>query len=250
MAWKHCVAEVREALKTLPKGLENTYNEFIDRIWGQKPEEDANLAKRVLGWITHAKRQLTTTELRLALSVSTSSTTFDKNALPKTEYLISVCAGLVTIDRETDIIRLVHYTTQEYFERLEIRENRLPNARVLIATACLTYLGLVLDKPCIDQSFLEEWLLKNKFSLYAAQFWDFHTKEAEESSEVQKAALTFLEFENKRDLMLQIEAYAISRRDDISYIKGQTLLHIVAGKGLAELCKLILAGTSNDRRYE
>jgi len=31
--------------------------------------------------------------------------------------MISVCAGLVTVTKESNIIRLVHYTTQEYFER-------------------------------------------------------------------------------------------------------------------------------------
>jgi hypothetical protein len=31
--------------------------------------------------------------------------------------MVSVCAGLVTIDEESNIIRLVHHTTQEYFER-------------------------------------------------------------------------------------------------------------------------------------
>jgi hypothetical protein len=30
--------------------------------------------------------------------------------------MISECAGIVTFDRESNIIRLVHYTTEEYFE--------------------------------------------------------------------------------------------------------------------------------------
>lgn len=29
--------------------------------------------------------------------------------------MVSLCAGLVTVDKESDIIRLAHYTTQEYF---------------------------------------------------------------------------------------------------------------------------------------
>ena len=33
--------------------------------------------------------------------------------------MVSVCAGLVTVDEESDIIRLVHYTTQEFFERTQ-----------------------------------------------------------------------------------------------------------------------------------
>ena len=37
------------------------------------------------------------------------------------DVLVSVCAGLVTIDRESNIIRLVHYTTEEFFERIQAR---------------------------------------------------------------------------------------------------------------------------------
>ena len=43
----------------------------------------------------------------------------DEENLPEIEDMVSVCAGLVTIDEESNIIRLVHYTTQEYFERTQ-----------------------------------------------------------------------------------------------------------------------------------
>jgi hypothetical protein len=46
-----------------------------------------------------------------------------------------VCAGLVAVDKESSIIRLVHYTTQEYFERVRIEWN--PGAQEEIAVTCL-----------------------------------------------------------------------------------------------------------------
>jgi hypothetical protein len=55
------------------------------------------------------------------------------------EDIISVCAGLVTIDEESNIIRLVHYTTQEYFEHIRLEWN--PRAPEEIASICLTYLA-------------------------------------------------------------------------------------------------------------
>ena len=33
------------------------------------------------------------------------------------DLITSVCAGFVTVDEESDIIRLVHYTAQEYFDQ-------------------------------------------------------------------------------------------------------------------------------------
>jgi hypothetical protein len=45
---------------------------------------------------------------------------------------------MVTIDQESNIIRLVHYTTEEHFKR--IRLQRFPNAQRDITETCLTYL--------------------------------------------------------------------------------------------------------------
>lgn len=52
--------------------------------------------------------------------------------------MISVCTGLVAINEKGDVIRLVRYTTQEYFER--VREAWNPKAQEEIGSTCLTYL--------------------------------------------------------------------------------------------------------------
>ena len=36
------------------------------------------------------------------------------------EDILSVCAGLVTINEESNVIRLVYYTTQEYFKHIRL----------------------------------------------------------------------------------------------------------------------------------
>jgi hypothetical protein len=86
----------------------------MKRIQGQ-PEQDARLAKRVLSWITCAKRQLATRELHYALLVKTGSSELGEDDLIQTE-MSSVYAGLVTVDEQSGIIRLVHYTIEEYFK--------------------------------------------------------------------------------------------------------------------------------------
>lgn len=69
------------------------------------------LARRVLLWITCAKRPLTTQELRHALAVEISEPEIDDENLTEVADMVSVCAGLVTIDQESNIICLVHYIT-------------------------------------------------------------------------------------------------------------------------------------------
>jgi hypothetical protein len=110
----------------------------MERIEGQI-KNSRELAKQVLSWITCAKRPLTTSELRHALAVEIGEFKLDEENLPEIEDVLSVCAGLVTVDEQSDVIRLVHYTTQEYFERTW--NFWFPNAQKDIATVCVTYLS-------------------------------------------------------------------------------------------------------------
>lgn len=90
--------------------LDQAYKEAMERINEQKPGF-RRLANKVLSWITCAKRPLTTSELQHALAVEVGDTKLDEDNIERIERIVSVCAGLVTVDKETGIIRLVHYTT-------------------------------------------------------------------------------------------------------------------------------------------
>jgi hypothetical protein len=239
LAQKNSQADILEALEKLPKGLEDTYDEVINRIWSQD-KEAVDLAGRVLMWISYAQIPLTVKQLQHAIAVTKGSTELDQKHLPHEKRLISVCAGIVTIDQEGGIIRLVHYTTQQYFE--QIRERKFPNAQTSVATACLTYLNfnVFADGPCKDRFLLEEWRKILEFGRYAALFWGQHTRgEAENKPDVQRVVLSLLASEKKKDLMLQMATYAKSSWGDIDFTKGQTLLHVIAKNGLATICRFI-----------
>jgi hypothetical protein len=98
--------EVRETLKRLPRELEGTYKEAMERIETQC-EDDRNLAKRVLSWIVYAFRPLSLQELRYALATMPGMRQVEDDDLDDLDVLISVCAGLVTVDEESGIVRLV-----------------------------------------------------------------------------------------------------------------------------------------------
>jgi hypothetical protein len=66
--------------------------------------------------ISHAKRLLTTRELCDALAIESGDTALNNDNIFDVEDILAVCAGLITVDQESSVIRLVHYTTQEYFE--------------------------------------------------------------------------------------------------------------------------------------
>lgn len=119
------------------KGLGQAYKGAMQRIDDQL-EGFRFLAKQVLGWLTYAKRLMSMTELQHAIAIELGEREFDKDNLVDPGELVSVCAGLVVVDDQSKAVRLVHYTTQEYFE--QYGESLLPGARQTIAESCLTYL--------------------------------------------------------------------------------------------------------------
>lgn len=173
---------VRTALNELPTGSEaydHAYEEAMERIEGQNADHEA-LAKQVLSWITCAKRPLTTSELRHALAAEVGESLLD-NDLPHIGDMVSVCAGLVTVDKGSDIIRLVHYMTQEYLERTQ--KQWFPNAGE-ITTICITYLSF--DKFdsgfCLTDEDFEGRLQSNQLYDYAARNRGHHARNVSTSS--------------------------------------------------------------------
>jgi len=165
---------IKSTLEKLPKGstaLNKAYDEAIERIESQLPEE-SELAKNVLSWITYAQRSLTTKELSHALAVEAGESKLDKDNIPDIEDMISVCAGLVAVDEESDVVRLVHYTTQEYFER--VRETWNPKAQEEIVLTCLTYLSFqTFDTGhCYSDEDFRRRITQNPFLDYAARYWE------------------------------------------------------------------------------
>lgn len=129
---------IKKALEILPTGsdaLDLAYRGAMQRV------EDQGfrlLAKQLLGWLTYSARLITVREVQYALSIEPGTPDFDEDSLVDVDEIVGFCAGLVIIDEETQIIRLVHYTTQEYFRRNG--DSILASAQQDIAISCLTYL--------------------------------------------------------------------------------------------------------------
>lgn len=97
---------IRNALERLPAEVDATYAEAMARITGQN-KYHRELAKRVLSWITYTRRPLSLKELQHALAVSPEMTAMDPEAIDDELTLTSVCAGLVVVEENGNVIRLV-----------------------------------------------------------------------------------------------------------------------------------------------
>jgi ankyrin repeat protein len=199
------------------------------------------LAKQVLSWITCARRPLTTSELQNALAVEIGEPELDKENLPALEDMVSVCAGLVTVDEESDIIRLVHYTTQEYFERTWI--DWFPDVQRDIATTCVIYLSFDTFATgfCPTDEDFEARLQLNPLYDYAARNWGHHARAA--STEVEQRMLDLLKDEAK--VSASCQAMMVSRRYSQNVPRQITGLHLTAYFGLKETIIALLKDGHN-----
>ncbi|KAJ7241265.1 ankyrin repeat-containing domain protein [Mycena rebaudengoi] len=156
LATKSTVKAVRAALQNLPQDLEQTYDEAMERINAQN-KEDRKIARRTLIWVANAKRPLTVFQLQEALAVDLDSKALDVDGLLDIEIIVSVCVGLVIIDASQSrsflfnpspghrIVRLVHLTIQDYFDR--VQPIHFPEAQTEITRTCLTYISYNNDVP-------------------------------------------------------------------------------------------------------
>ncbi|KAI9684320.1 MAG: hypothetical protein M1822_005793 [Bathelium mastoideum] len=236
--------KVRVTLGKLRKGseaLDHAYKGALDRIDGQLPGY-RELARRALSWITYAQRLLTTEELRHALAIEPDRSTLDDENLNDVEEIVSVCAGLVAIDKNSSVIRLTHYTTQEYFERIRLEWN--PGAQEEIAAACLKYLSFdaFQNGSCTKDKTFEQRITENPFFDYSAHYWNRHIQPLQFSCRASKLALDFLCNDALVDSVIQAISVSTYRCSDYSlYFPGQSNgLHLAARYGLNHIIEMLL----------
>lgn len=213
------------------RALNKAYEEAVRRIKAQAPQY-SNLAGKVISWILCAQRQLTPLELQHAVAVELGMPKFDEKNIADIELSISVCAGLVIHDHETNVVRFVHYTTQEYFEHTW--KEWYPRSHISIAKACVTYLSFdILDLVGPPEPEIFNFELRSKLYplyQYAAQFWGNHVGKA--GMEEEQTVLKILQSTEVPSVYIpSINPYALG-----NYLATEvTGLHVAAHFGLLKL---------------
>jgi hypothetical protein len=98
--------QVRRRLKDFPPWIEDVYIQTWNRILEQ--DEDLVLvAKVTLAWVLYASRSMTVAELERAVATSPDTYKFDPDLLVPGPTLMSLCRGLITVEEESGIVRLI-----------------------------------------------------------------------------------------------------------------------------------------------
>lgn len=207
-ALAQCVTrgKVRRALKDLPKTLDETYARILYAI---EEGQNAEVALKILTWLSYAERPLTTTEVSQVTGIVTGEECrFDKDEVVEdSNDILRICSSLVSIatagtgskntnddDDDDDVtyeqvfdseqgpgtrvmyVRLAHFSVKEYLisTRPSIERYRLSDqeSHDTLATCCLVYLLRFTGDEWHDSA------CESIFSLarYASRFWTQHAR--------------------------------------------------------------------------
>ncbi|KAJ5552018.1 hypothetical protein N7535_000035 [Penicillium sp. DV-2018c] len=228
---------VRTALRELSQGskehaYDDAYTKAMERIQKQFTEQ-TELAIQTLSWLTCARRPLNSLELQHALAIERGEPALDEENIPEAEDIIAACAGLVTIDNESGVIRLVHYTAREYLERK--KTSLFPDAEIEISSLCATYVSFDTfgSGICISDEAFEKRLRSYPFYPYAARYLGDHVRMTEGP---QPGVMEFLKDQPKVEASMQAACAIPGTREGWSqkFEDGMTGLHLAASFGMEE----------------
>ena len=162
----------RQRLRAIENGIDlgGAYGVTLGRIKAQGGEK-ARLGMAVLMWISHSRRPLHADEICSAVSIRIGSNDLNNDDISAIATLIGCCQGLVTIENGTSIIRLIHFTLQDY---LCTHPDLFDRAHSTMAETCLTYLNFPHIKGIsVGQS---PDLRSTAFLEYSSLYWGTHMR--------------------------------------------------------------------------
>ena len=240
---------VHKALKNPPRRLTDLFDDAMYRLAAQ-PEPHVDLAVRIISWIFYARRPMRIAELREALSVEPEDTKLDRSGYHEIDSMLDVCCGLVSIDEQDQVIRLVHYSLQEYLEAHW--ETLSPGSEGDIAQNCLTYLNLDDFSPeAIEECSpsnpnhaspltQNQWNDRHRFFSYVASYWGEHVKGR---IEIELESLILRLFEKKVHLLYGLQEYNKLTYRAMAYDTWPhqpSPLHLTAYWGLSHIAKVLI----------
>ena len=234
----------RKKLDEMTKGdgLSGAYTEILSRMKDQ-PGNRSKLGMKVLMWVSHAERLLQVDELCHALGAE-GSIDLGIGDIPAIETLLACSLGLVTVEKSSSTVRLIHYTLQEY---LSNNSNLFPNPHSTIAEVCLTYLNFPQVRRFSPA--LHSAPSTAPFVEYASCYWGEHAR-SETTESVKILALKLLDGYDRhissKVLLLHSVRTVEQPLDEDGIPRGFTGLHGAAYFGCMEIIVALLRTNKGD----
>ncbi|KIV89792.1 hypothetical protein PV10_07167 [Exophiala mesophila] len=183
-------SEMKRALHNASKTLTAAFQSTMQRI-NRLSETRKDLALRSLMWISHARRPMSMVELQHALATRPDDVDLDRDNMTSPRTLLDCCCGLIEVDRDNSIVRLVHHSLEEYLR--DYSHGLFKDADMLITRTCLKYLSFhsIDQLPSKHRSEFNAAIANLSFIEYASAEWGHHAHDVSAEA-IKDLALPFL----------------------------------------------------------
>jgi hypothetical protein len=183
-----------------------------------------------------------------ALAVKEDSTDIRESDLQNIRKVVSLCVGLVALNKASGEIRLVHETTRPYFQEY-FRNVKNDDADAEIAITCLRYFTFpAFRRDLASYESLLEHMHKYKLSGYVAQYWFVHVREGRLEGKFGSAIIKTFQNQGTPGSVYRIAEYLRPSGPPYAHPPMLNLLHLASMYGLCILCREILTRTNKMQR--
>ncbi|KAK5059791.1 hypothetical protein LTR84_009674 [Exophiala bonariae] len=178
------VRAIRTALRELPRGLDETYDNILLKI----PEPDTETVRRILMWVAFATMPMTLGEVYEAIAIDADlglDHLDEESRLRTPADILDLCGSLVVVS-EDGHIGLAHLSVKEYLLSPRTKRNHAVSAFALeperavqeLAKNCLAYLCFreFSTGPCKTSETFDERLIRLPLATYAAVAWPYFVR--------------------------------------------------------------------------
>ena len=189
---------IRESLKNLPEGLDNTYIRIFERLEREFPQE-IDTIRRIFFWLTHSIRPMTAFELAEAVYFTSDDGKCDFSSVPTDPMdILRYGSSLLTLTDPPSwmdttsrcTIGLAHFSVKEFLLSDRIRKSPVQSfyadsvrANHDIVKRSLDYLTMddFNSGQCLSKRAFKDRLNTYQFLRYAASHWMGHYKMLEDA---------------------------------------------------------------------
>ncbi|TVY44826.1 Ankyrin repeat domain-containing protein [Lachnellula subtilissima] len=174
---------IREALKSLPKTLEDTYLRILQSI----DEDYAETVRKLLMWLVRGARELTLKELASAIAIDprAENENLDIDDQMDPEDIVGLCSSLLVVSDENKV-SLAHFTVKEFLTSPRLKQTMGgyyigdEDVHTELTEVCLTYLGYrdFDRRPLASVDEVVSFLDQFGFLEYASKSWAIHAHKA------------------------------------------------------------------------
>ncbi|KAH6887858.1 hypothetical protein BKA70DRAFT_1332666 [Coprinopsis sp. MPI-PUGE-AT-0042] len=190
----HCLSihDVQETIEQFPSEIEDAYGQTWRRILNQH-QRHVSLAKSVMLWVVNAARSMSIEELRRAVATRPDNHKFEPARMVPEATLLGLCHGLVVLEEESRLVRLVHYTARKPVEALLLEF--FPHPHRLFTAVCITHLtDCGFQNTTIDsEERLKQALDDDPLLAYSHDAWACHAQLSLDDKILVTQLTTFLE---------------------------------------------------------